>query len=327
MSRNAPGLPRSLRSNVVTKKIAVTTSSFARESGEPMSLLQAAGFTVAVNPHGRKLTKPETIDFLKDADAVIAGTEALDREVVSQLPLLKVISRVGTAVDNVDAAYAAERGIPVFNTPDGPTHGVAELVLGGMLAVLRRIPQSDASIRRGAFEKPMGNLLRGKTVGVVGLGRIGKALVKLLAPFEGTVLALDPVRDEAFAAAFGVRYATLEEMLPQVDVISFHLAGSPKAPLLGAKELAAMKLGAVVVNAARGGWVDEAALADALQSGKLGGAYLDVFSSEPYKGPLTGLPNTVLTAHIGSYALECRVQMEMDAAAQVVDFFRKEGGA
>jgi D-3-phosphoglycerate dehydrogenase / 2-oxoglutarate reductase len=311
----------------VTKKIAVTTSSFSRESAEPMRLLESAGFSVVVNPHGRKLTKPETIDFLKDIDAVVAGTEALDREVVSQLPKLKVISRVGTAVDNVDKVYAAERGIPIFNTPDGPTLGVAELVLGGLLSLLRHIPQSDASIRRGAFEKPMGNLLHGKTIGIVGLGRIGKALVRLLAPFKVKILALDPVRDADFSASFGVQYVALEEMLPIADVISFHLAGSPKTPMVGAKELAMMKPGAIVVNAARGGWVDEAALAEALQSGQLRGAYLDVFSAEPYKGPLTGLPNTVLTSHIGSYAVECRVQMEIDAVTQVIDFFQKAGAA
>jgi D-3-phosphoglycerate dehydrogenase / 2-oxoglutarate reductase len=309
----------------VTKKIAVTTSSFARESAEPMRLLEAAGYAVAVNPHGRKLTKPETVEFLKDADAVVAGTEALDKEVVSQLPKLRAISRVGTATDNVDKAYAAERGIPVFNTPDGPTNGVAELALGGLLALLRRIPQSDASIRAGGFEKPMGNLLRGKTVGIVGMGRIGKAFARLLVPFEVKILALDPVRDEAFATQTGARYVTLEEMLPLADVISFHLAGSPKAAILGAVELARMKPTAVLVNAARGGWIDEAALADALRDGKLGGAYLDVFSKEPYQGPLTRIPNTVLTAHIGSYALECRVQMEIDAVQQVIDYFQKAG--
>jgi len=310
----------------VTKKIAITTSSFARESQEPLDILQAAGYSVSANALGRKLTKPETVEFLQDTDAVVAGTEALDREVLSQLPKLKVISRVGTAIDNVDAVYAQERGIPVFNTPDGPTPGVAELALGGLLAVLRRIPQSDASIRGGKFEKPMGSLLCGKTVGIIGLGRIGKALVQLLAPFGGQRLAVDLVQDAEFARTFHVQYVSLEKMLPQADVVCLHLAGSPKAPLLGARELALMKAGAVVANVARGGWIDEAALVMALKAGTLGGAYLDVFSSEPYQGPLTELPNTVLTAHIGSYALECRVQMEIDAVRSVVEFFRRENG-
>jgi len=311
----------------VSPKIAITTSSFGKESGEPVDLLKAAGFELAFNPHGRKLTKPETVELLRDADGLIAGTEALDREVLSQLPKLRVISRVGTAVDNVDREYAKERGIPVYNTPDGPTDGVAELALGGLLALLRRIPQSDASVRRGNFAKPMGRLLRGKTVAVIGLGRIGKALVRLLQPFGVTVLAVDPVRDEKFAQEFGIRYVHLDEALLEADVISLHLSGSTKTALLGAAELAKMKPGAVLVNAARGGWVDEAALLSVLKGGKLGGAYLDVFAAEPYQGPLAELENVVLTAHIGSYALECRIGMEVDAARHVVEHFARSGAA
>jgi D-3-phosphoglycerate dehydrogenase len=309
--------------NQLSPLIAITTSSFGKESDEPVEMLRAAGFTLALNPHGRKLSKPETVELVREADGLIAGTETLDREVLSQLPRLRVISRVGTAVDNVDSIYTAERGIPVFNTPDGPTDGVAELTLAGLLALLRRVPQADASIRRGEFVKPMGRLLRGKTVAIVGLGRIGKALVRLLQPFAVTVLAVDPVRDEAFARQFNVRYVPLEEALPQADVISLHLAGSPKTPLIGAAELGRVKPGAVLVNVARGGWIDENALLEALQSGRLGGAYLDVFTAEPYKGPLAGLGNVVLTSHIGSYALECRIGMEVEAARKVIEFFRK----
>lgn len=304
--------------------IAITTYSFGKESGEPLEMLRAAGCTLILNPHGRKLTKPETVELVREADGLIAGTETLDREVLTQLPKLRVISRVGTAVDNVDQVCAAERCIPVFNTPDGPTDGVAELTLAGLLALLRRVPQADASIRRGEFVKPMGRLLRGKTVAIVGLGRIGKALAKLLQPFAVTLLAVDPVRDEKFASQYNVRYVSLEEALPLADVISLHLAGSPKNPILGEAQLAKMKTGAVLVNVARGGWIDENALLSALQSGKLGGAYLDVFAAEPYKGPLAGLENVVLTSHIGSYALECRIGMEVDAAQKVIEFFQKE---
>jgi D-3-phosphoglycerate dehydrogenase len=308
----------------VSLKIAITTSSYGKESSAPVEALTAAGFELVFNPHGRKLTKPETVELLRDVDGVIAGTEVLDREVLSQLPRLKVISRVGTAVDNVDPVYAKERGIPVFNTPGGPTNGVAELALGGLLALLRRIPQSDASVRRGEFVKPMGRLLRGKTVAIIGLGRIGKALVRLMQPFAVNVIAVDPVRDEAFARQHAIRYVHLEEALLEADVISLNLSGSTKTALLGAAELSMMKPGALLVNAARGGWVDEAALLEVLKSGRLAGAYLDVYACEPYKGPLAKLENVVLTAHIGSYALECRIGMEVEAAQKVIDFFAKE---
>jgi len=310
--------------NPLSLLIAISTSSFGKESSEPVDLLRAAGFTLAFNPHGRKLNKAETVVFAQEADGLIAGTETLDREVLGQLPRLRVISRVGTAVDNVDQVCAAERCILVYNTPDGPTNGVAELALAGLLALLRRVPQADASIRRGEFDKPMGRLLRGKTVAIVGVGRIGKALAKLLQPFAVTILGVDPVHDEEFARQYGVRYVPLEEALPLADVISLNLAGSPKTPLFSSEQLAQMKAGAVLVNVARGGWIDEAALLAALGSGRLGGAYLDVFAVEPYKGPLAAVENVVLTSHIGSYALECRVGMEVEAARKVVEFFQKE---
>ena len=145
-------------------------------------------------------------------------------------------------------------------------------------------------------------------------------------PFAVKVIAVDPVQDEAFARQHGIRYVHLEEALLEADVISLHLSGSTKTALLGAAELAKMKPGALLINAARGGWVDEAALLEALKSGRLGGAYLDVFACEPYKGPLAELDNVVLTAHIGSYALECRIGMEVEAAQKVIDFFQKEKG-
>jgi D-3-phosphoglycerate dehydrogenase len=161
---------------------------------------------------------------------------------------------------------------------------------------------------------------------IIGLGRIGKALVRLLQPFGVTVLAVDPVRDEKFAQEFGIRYVHLEEALLEADVISLHLSGKTKTALLGAEEFAKMKPGALLVNAARGGWIDEAALCEALNSGRLGGAYLDVYATEPYKGPLAECENVVLTAHIGSYARECRVGMEVDAAQKVIEFFQKAKG-
>lgn len=306
-------------------KVAVTTSTFAKESAEPLELLRAAGFEVQLNPHGRKLTRDETLAMLGGVDGVVAGTEALDRPVLEKLPGLKIIARVGTGTENVDLQCAAERGIHVCNTPDGPTWAVAELALAGLLALLRRVPQADAAIRRGQWAKPMGRLLHGRTVGVIGLGRIGKAWVRLLQPFEVTLLAVDPQEDPAFAREVGLKYGTLAEVLPRCDIISMHLSGTPRAPMIGRAELARMKRGAWLMNLARGGWVDETALAEALASGQVGGAYLDVFEQEPYAGVLLEAPNVVLTPHIGSYAVECRIQMELDASRQVIEFFSHGG--
>lgn len=306
-------------------KIAVTTSTFAKESAEPLEMLRAAGFEVVLNPHGRKLTREETVTLLGEVEAVVAGTEALDRAVLEKLPRLKMIARVGTGMENVDLGCASERGIRVCSTPDGPTWAVAELALAGLLALLRRVPQADASIRRGEWTKPMGGLLHGRTVGIIGLGRIGKAWARLLKPFEVGLLAVDPQVDRAFASEMNVEYGALNDILPRCDIVSIHLSGAPRAPMIGRAEIETMKRGALLMNLARGGWVDEAALAEALASGQLGGAYIDVFEQEPYAGPLRDAPNVVLTPHIGSYAVECRIQMELDAARQVIDFFAHGG--
>jgi D-3-phosphoglycerate dehydrogenase len=240
--------------------------------------------------------------------------------VLVRAPRLKVISRCGTGLDNVDLEAAAELGIQVRNTPDAHVDAVAELSLVGMLSALRHLGAADRSIRGGEWKKPMGRLLRGKTVGLVGLGRVGRRLVELLAPFEVEVLASDPRRDESMATQLGVRYVELDELLERSDVVSLHLPyGADVRGLLSEERIARMKANAVLVNCARGGIVDEEALCEALRAGRLGGAYIDTFEREPYCGPLTELSNVTLSSHIGSYAIESRVRMEREAVANLLD--------
>lgn len=300
-------------------KVLTTTSSFGKMDPRPLQMLAAAGVTVALNPHGRKLTPAESMALLGDVDGLIAGTEKLDEAVLQGAPRLKIISRVGTGMDSIDLEAAARRGIRVFNTPDAHVDAVAELTLAGILDMLRRLPQAHARLVQGVWQKPMGQLLRGKTVGIIGLGRTGKALVQLMGPFRVTVLAYDPVKDDAFAAARGVQYRPLAALLAEADIVSLHLSyRAENHYLLNAERLALMRPGAFLVNCARGGLVDETALLAALQAGQLAGAYLDTFEREPYQGPLAGLENVVLTPHIGSYAAECRVRMETEAVQNLL---------
>jgi D-3-phosphoglycerate dehydrogenase / 2-oxoglutarate reductase len=294
--------------------VAWSTSSFGKESPEPIDKLTRAGFEVRANPHGRAMTTDEAKLHLDGVVGVVAGTEKLTGELLRGLPLLKVISRVGVGIDNVDLGAAKELGIAVHNTPDAHVDAVAELTLAGLLALLRAVPASDASIRAGKFDKPMGRLLRGKHIGLVGFGRVARAFAALLRPFGGELVAYDVVHDEAAAAALGVRYVGLDELLAQADVVSLHLPYAKSAHhLIGAAQLAAMKPSAMLVNTSRGGLVDEAALAAHLAQHKKAGAYLDTFEKEPYQGPLAQAGNAVLTAHIGSYAREARVRMETEA--------------
>jgi D-3-phosphoglycerate dehydrogenase len=305
-------------------RVLISTSSFGRSGRQPIELLERAGCEVVPNPHGRTLTADEARALLAGADGVIAGTETLTRDVLAAAPRLRVVSRCGTGLDSVDLAAARALGIAVLNTPDAHVDGVAELTLAGILAVLRRVPAADGGVRAGAWKKPMGRLLRGKTVGIVGLGRVGRALVALLQPFAVTVLACDPVEDAAFAAAHAVSYVPLDALLARADVVSLHAPGGAGA-LLDAAAFARMRRGAIVVNTARGGLVDEEALAAALADGRLGGAFLDVFAREPYQGPLAAAPNAVLTPHIGAYAEECRLRMETEAAENLLRGLREAG--
>jgi len=299
--------------------IAISTGSFGRESDRPLELLRQGGFDVRLNPHGRQLSPDESRGFLAGAVGLIAGTEKLGAELLRACAGLKVISRVGVGIDNVDLAAAAELGIAVRNTPDAHVDAVAELTLAGLLAALRQIPDCHAGIRGNTWHKPMGRLLRGKTVGLVGFGRVGRAFARLLAPFACPLLAVDPLRDEAAAAAVGARYVELGELLAGSDVVSLHLPYAKAAHhLIGAAELAAMREDAVLINASRGGLIDEDALAQHLRARPRALAYLDCFEKEPYAGPLAGLSSCVMTAHIGSYAREARERMESEAVANLL---------
>lgn len=297
------------------RRIAITTSSFAVHSPEPLEMLHAAGVETVLNPHGRVLTAAETVDMLAGCVGVIAGTEPLNREVISSLPELRAISRVGVGLDNVDLAFAAERGITVRNTPEGPTRAVAEITVGVILDLLRNISRMDRELRSGVWKKRMGNLLLGKKVGMVGMGKIGQATGKLLQLLGAEVAFTDPCPKDN-----SCRTLELHELLGWADIISLHCSKpSCPGPLIGKTELDLMHPGSWLVNLARGGLVDEDALAASLTEGRLAGAALDVYAREPYQGPLLGFDNVVLTPHVGSYALEGRIRMEADAVKNMLE--------
>lgn len=288
-------------------KVAITTSSFARYSHEPLRLLEEAGIEYVLNPHGRALSEEEAMGLLKDCDGVAAGTEPLTRKVMDACPNLRVISRCGTGMDNVDMAYAAQKGVAVSNTPDGPTRAVAELTVGLMLALLRQVGVMDREVRAGVWKKRMGGLLFQKRVGIVGFGRIGQAVARLLVPFEVEVAYSDPV-----AEVEGYPRMGLEELLGWADIVTLHCPKGDGGTLLDAGRLSCMRPGGFVLNIARGGLVDENALLGLLTAGHLAGAALDVFTKEPYDGPLKDMDSVILTPHIGSHAKESRILMETD---------------
>ncbi|MGJ3522684.1 phosphoglycerate dehydrogenase [Nitratidesulfovibrio sp. D1] len=296
-------------------KIAITTSSFAKFSDEPLRLLREAGIDYVLNPTGRAITEDEAIELLQGCIGVAAGTEPLTRRVMQALPELKVISRCGTGMDSVDRAAAAELGIAVRNTPDAPTQAVAELTLGYALDLMRLVSRMDRELRAGTWKKRMGNLLSGKKVGLIGFGRIGRATGRLFEAFGCEVAFADP-----FAESDANAKMEPDALLAWADIVSLHCS-KPEGGgyILDERRLGLMRPGTWVINAARGGLIDESALHALLASGHLAGAALDVFAKEPYEGPLRDLPNVILTPHVGSYAVEARVKMETDTIRNLLD--------
>ncbi|MFA5181677.1 MAG: phosphoglycerate dehydrogenase [Syntrophales bacterium] len=302
----------------IRSKILIGTSSFAEVDYTPMERLKASGYAVVDNPFRRKLSKEELLDLLgDDVIGIIAGLETLDREVMEK-SRIRAISRVGAGLSNVDLGAARDLGIPVFNTPDAPTHAVAELTIGAMLSLLRMIPRMDRALHDGQWQKKIGSQLQGKTVVIVGFGRIGRRVAALLSPFDVKILVVDPFVDESVCAGF--RQATILESLPEADIITIHSSGQDC--IIGEKEFSCMKKGAYLLNVARGGVVSEQSLIRAIEDKTLAGAWLDTFEEEPYKGPLCGYPNVILTPHVGSYTAECRLRMESEAVEHLLNALR-----
>ncbi len=304
--------------------ILITTSSFATNDPGLLEDIKVLGLDVCLNPHGRKLTEEEVVELITKYQPVgmIAGVEPLTENALGKAEKLKVISRCGIGLDSVDLDAAGALGIEVTNTPDAPTMPVAELTLGLILSLLRCIHISDSSIRKGEWERPMGALLNGKTVGLVGLGRIGSYLAALLVPFGCRILSYDIVEKNDK----NCQPVSLEVLLKDSDIVSLHLPYSPeKHHFIDADHIKNMKKGAILVNAARGGLVDEAAVCEALKSKHLGGACFDCFEEEPYQGPLNGFDNVILTGHIGSYAMEGRIMMERQSVENLIGSLRNKG--
>ncbi len=300
-------------------KILISSASFGKINKDPIRLMENAGLEPVLNPYGRKLEFGEFSELIKDAVGLIAGTEKISAELLGDAPMLKVISRYGVGIDNIDMEAAQRHGIKVCNTPEAPSQAVAELALALMLNLYRRIGEADRNIRANNWSQLLGRLVSGKSLGIIGLGRIGKKIVKLAAPFEMKIYAYDPYPDHEFVASNNITLAPLNDVLSQSDVISLHLPLSASTVhIVGKKELSLMKKDAVIINTARGGLIDENALIEALRNKQIGGAALDTFEKEPYTGNLMKFDNVILTSHMGSSAVETRKQMELETVNNLI---------
>lgn len=300
-------------------KIFVALSTFGEYGKKPLELLKKSGIPFVLNSCGSRLTQEGLLKLAEGCAGIVAGVESYPDVVLNQLPDLKCISRCGVGVDNIDLVKAGELGVKILNTPDPVIVPVAELTLGMILDLLRHISWHTNCLRNGQWQKKGGHNLQGKTVGIIGLGRIGKKVAGLLKAFDVCLMASDPCADKIWAVKNNVTLAPTEQLLQNSDIVTLHLGVDKNAPFfLDEKQIRLMKPGAVLLNLSRGQLVDEQALYAALVDGHLAGAGLDVFSKEPYKGKLSTLENVIMTPHIATLTAESRLQMETQAVENLL---------
>ena len=302
-----------------SQDIFIAPSTFAKYSNKPLNLITDSNYKLSFNKTGKKLIDEEIIRLAQNATGIIAGTELYSEQILSNLPKLKVISRLGVGMDNIDLEITKKRGIKVYRTKTNPGKAVAELVIGFMISLARNITKNNQLMIDGHWKKEMGFLLSGKTLGIVGLGSIGKNLVKMVRGFNFKILAFDKFNDNDFAEKFEVNYCSLDKLLSKSDFISIHLNLSEETKnLIDEQKVKMIKSNAILINTSRGEVIDEMALYKALSERKIKGAALDVFNKEPYFGPLVNLENVILSPHIGAYAKEVRMKMELESVQNLM---------
>jgi D-3-phosphoglycerate dehydrogenase len=309
----------------------------AAEKGEAMKIVLAekvSPATLAVfsaEPGWEVLTHDQLPDglpaALAEADAlVVRSAVQVDDALMEKAPKLRVIGRAGVGVDNIDAEAATRRGIVVMNTPGANAVAVAELTIGLMLALARKVPAANGTMHAGKWEKKslQGSELRGKTLGILGLGRIGLEVARRARGFGLEIIGSDPFVSAAVARENGIRLVTLDELFAGCDYLTLHVGLTPQtADVINAKTLATMKKGVRIINCARGELIDDAALVEALKSGQVGGAALDVFREEPLKNSAyTGLDNVILTPHIAGSTGEAQEAVGIQIARQVREYLK-----
>ena len=295
-------------------------------SPDAKKMLLDAGFELACNDTGRKLDRDEQKALIADAFAVIAGTESYDDDMLAAAPNLKLIVRFGVGTDNFDLEAMKRRGIQVGVISNN--NCVAEFAVALILGIMKNLRLFDNAVRQGQWSRFTMRELKSKTVGIVGFGRIGRRLAQLLQGFDVELVAYDPYMNETEAARLNVKPVALDELFACSDVISLHIPATPQTHhLINRDTIAKMKDGAYLVNTSRGVLIDEEALKEALESGKLAGAALDVFEREPVTKDLAlnGLDNILMAPHVAALSVETNYNAGITCAESVIRVY--EGGA
>ncbi|WP_196260118.1 phosphoglycerate dehydrogenase [Pelagibacterium limicola] len=306
----------------MSRTVLVTATNYSRLCGEGKALLESNNCSVIENTFGRPMTFEELAQRVERADAVVAGVDNWNEAVFALAPRLKVIARFGVGVDNIDIEAARARGIKVTNAAGGNANAVAELTIGLVLAAMRNIPQLHATTRQGAWDRFVGEELSGRTVGILGFGNIARMIARKLSGFDVTVIAHDKFPDFEAARTLNVEMVDAKEVLSRSDIVCAMLPSLPETRhFMNAEAFECMKAGAYFINTARGALVDETALKTALDSGRLRGAAIDVYETEPVDpgNPLLNVPGLVTTPHTAAETYETYSSIGLITARAVVD--------
>ena len=298
------------------KKILINTSTFNKNNLQTDYFINN-NIELIYNKFNRKLTELELYDIIDDnVIGLIAGVEPITKKILEKAVSLKVISRCGIGMDNVDLNTAKILGIQVINTPNAPVDAVVELTFGHIFSLLRKITESDRYIRDANWKPLYGNLFKGKNIGIIGFGRIGKKMAEISNYFGANVLVYDPFYKTNLNT---YKFVDFNYLIKESDIITLHIPYNIDTHhIIGSFEFSLMKSNTLLLNISRGGLIDEKALYDALFENKIAGAALDCFESEPYTGNFTKLNNIQMTAHMGSYAKETRDVMESEAIKNLI---------
>ena len=306
-------------------KVLITTVPFGEKNRLPLDLLEKSNIEYLINPLNRKLTENELTEMLSNFDAIIAGTDKISKKVMDNASKLKHISRVGIGLDGVDLIEAKKRGIKVSYTPDVPAPAIAELTLGMMLTLLRSTHVSNSQMHQGKWHRIFGRRLSNVTVGLIGVGRVGVRIIKHLQSFDSPKILANDVSNLVKEYNLPVQWTDKEQIFKEADIITLHLPLTGLTKNLIKKEhLMLMKKDAIIINTSRGGIINEKDLYNVMKSGHLSGAAIDVFEQEPYNGPLREIERCLLTSHIGSMSIDCRVKMEIEATEEAIRFLEGE---
>jgi len=301
--------------------ILVVTYPFGRCGDKPVKLLKETGWNIKYSLMGRRLRENEVRDMLGGVDAVIAGTESYNRETINFAKDLKVISRVGIGLDNVDFFVCKEKGIKIAYTPEAPSDAVADLTIAQILNLLRYIHVSNKSIRAGEWKRITGLSIKQIKIGILGVGRIGKRVIDRLKPFGANILACDI---KSIDNVDGVTWVDKDTLFKESDLISVHIPMNKKnSQFVSMNEFSMMKEGSYFINTSRGGVINERDLKTCLFN-HLAGAALDVFEKEPYTGEMTKMDNVILTAHLASSDRRSRYLMELGAVENCIKLLNGE---